>query len=79
MIHYVLIKLRDRSRPVKPREEPTVSPPGVSGRILAESQALRGDRSAQLGFILFTLAAPLLLVVIVSLAWSAFRWFHRGR
>jgi Na+/melibiose symporter-like transporter len=36
-------------------------------------RALQGGRSAQLAFILFTLAAPLLLVVIVSLAQLLFR------
>ncbi len=32
------------------------------------ARALQGDRSAQVAFVLFTIAAPLLLVVIVSLA-----------
>ncbi len=37
-------------------------------------RAMQGGRPAQLAFILFTLAAPLLLVVLVSLAHSL---FHR--
>lgn len=36
-------------------------------------RAMHGGRSAQLAFILFTLAAPLLLVVIVSIAQSLFK------
>lgn len=36
-------------------------------------RALHGGRSAQLAFILFTIAAPLLLVVIVSVAQSLFK------
>jgi hypothetical protein len=36
-------------------------------------RAMQGGRPAQLAFILFTIAAPLLLVVIVSLAAALFR------
>lgn len=36
-------------------------------------RAMQGGRDAQLAFILFTLAAPLLLVVIVSIAHTLFR------
>ena len=36
-------------------------------------RAMQGGRSAQLAFVLFTLAAPLLLVVVVSIAQSLFR------
>ena len=36
-------------------------------------RAMQGGRSAQLAFILFTIAAPLLLVVVVSIAQSLFR------
>lgn len=40
-------------------------------------QAIRGGRSAQFGFILFTLASPLLLVVLVSLLKTAFDAIQR--
>jgi Na+/melibiose symporter-like transporter len=36
-------------------------------------RAMQGGRAAQLAFILFTLAAPLLLVVLVSIAQSLFK------
>ncbi|MDA1051885.1 MAG: hypothetical protein O3C40_15575 [Planctomycetota bacterium] len=36
-------------------------------------RALQGGRAAQLAFILFTIAAPLLLVVLVSIAQSLFK------
>ncbi len=36
-------------------------------------RAMQGGRTAQLAFILFTLAGPLLLVVVVSIATSLFR------
>ena len=42
-------------------------------------QALSGNRGAQLAFILFTLATPLLLVVVVSLVRSLAQWFSGGR
>ncbi len=36
-------------------------------------KAMQGGRPAQLAFILFTIAGPLLLVVLVSIATSLFR------
>ena len=42
-------------------------------------QFLKGGRQFQLVFILFTLAAPLLLAVLISLARSVFLWRDRRR
>ena len=42
-------------------------------------QALSGNRGAQLAFILFTLATPLLLVVLVSLLRSLVSWLSGRR
>lgn len=42
---------------------------GAAGYYLV--RALESGRTGQLGFILFTLASPLLLLVAVSLVWQA--------
>jgi len=42
-------------------------------------QALHGGRQSQLAFILFTLASPVLLLVLVSSALAVVRWRERGR
>lgn len=42
-------------------------------------QSLRGGRQFQLVFILFTLASPLLLAVLISIARSVFVWRERRR
>ena len=39
----------------------------------------QGTRSSQLIFVLFTVASPVLLVVIVSLLWKITAWFSRRR
>lgn len=48
---------------------------GASGYYLVRSLGER-DRSAHLTFILFTLAAPILLMVVVSLVRRIVDWFN---
>ena len=39
----------------------------------------QGTHSSQLIFVLFTVASPVLLVVVVSLLWKITAWFSRRR
>lgn len=50
---------------------------GAAGYYLV--RALESGRTGQLGFILFTLASPLLLLVVLSLAWQLFQGSSRRR
>lgn len=43
------------------------------------TQYLRGGRQSQLAFILFTLAAPVLLMVVISAMLAAHRFFNKPK
>lgn len=73
---------REVSRPWQPRFSITamllimlvVSVLAAGASYLVRSN--HSDRASQLAFILFTLAAPLLLVVLVSLGRAILRWLR---
>ena len=56
-----------------------VSVVAAAGSYMVRAFATGTGRSAQLTFMLFTLAAPMLLMVVVSVAYQVFLWMERTK